>query len=370
MTSDVRLALGVEQLFSPVPGGIGRYVEALCTHLPPLMSHPIVGYAARGDGELPESAASIRLLRSRLPRAALYESWHRLRRPLIGAEVDVIHAPSLALPPAGNAALVVTIHDLAFEAEPQHHTRWGLRFHRRGLALADRDARLVIVPSSAVESDLVERHPSFAGRVRVVHHGVKPPSPDIELAKEMRKRFGLEAPYVLWVGTLEPRKNLPRIIQAFGLVARNGSDLTLALVGPKGWKEQDPEAIANRCGVADRVKVLGTVRQDELDLLYSQCEVFVYPSLQEGFGFPVIEAMAAGAPVVTSDRSSLPEAAGGAALLVDPTRTLAIAEGIAEVIDNPAKAARLRGAGLERARLLTWERSARAHVEVYEEAAG
>lgn len=362
--ADLALALIVEQIFAPVPGGIGRYVSELVTHIPPMLSKPVTAYAARGRGEV----EGVNLVRSRLPRALLYESWHSLRRPRIPGEPEVIHAPSLAVPPPGDAALVVTIHDLAFEANPEHHTRWGLKFHRRGLELAEQDARLVIVPSSVVEADLLERHPNFEGRVRVIHHGVRPPQADASKTGALRRRLGLEAPFVLWVGTREPRKNLPRLIQAFGLVARQGPDLLLALAGPEGWKEQDPKEIALRNGVADRIRVLGHVSQTELEHLYGACEVFAYPSLQEGFGFPVIEAMAAGAPVVTSDRSSLPEAAGGAAVLVDPTRALSIAEGITEVLESPSRAAKLRAAGLKRAEEMTWDRSAAEHIRAYQEA--
>lgn len=362
--ADLRLMLLVEQLFAPIPGGIGRYVSELVAHLPPLLAEPVRAYAARGKGDID----NVELFRSRLPRSLLYTSWHLLRFPNLPDDSEVIHAPSLAIPPTRNAALVVTIHDLAFEANPEYHTRWGLKFHRKGLRLAERDARLVIVPSSAVEIDLLNRHPAFEGRVRVIHHGVRPPSADPAKTSQLRKRLGLEAPFVLWVGTREPRKNLSRLIQAFGLVARQGPELLLALAGPEGWKEQDPREVARRNGIADRIRLLGQVSQDDLELLYGACEVFVYPSLQEGFGFPVIEAMAAGAPVVTSDRSSLPEAAGGAAILVDPTRTLSIAEGITEVLENPGKAARLRSAGLARARKMTWDKSATEHVRVYQEA--
>lgn len=362
--ADLNLTLIVEQLFTPVPGGIGRYVSELVAHLPAMLAKPVTGYAARGNGEI----EAVQIVRSKLPRALLYKSWHSFRRPRLPGSPEVIHAPNLAVPPPGNSALVVTIHDLAFEADPEHHTRWGVSFHRKGLELAERDARLVIVPSSVVEQDLLERHPKFEGRVRVIHHGVRPPKPDSREFGELRRRLGLEAPFVLWVGTREPRKNLPRLIQAFGLVARQGPDLLLALAGPEGWREQDPREIAERNGVADRVRVLGHVSEDDLEHLYSACEVFVYPSLQEGFGFPVIEAMAAGAPVVTSDRSSLPEAAGGAAVLVDPTRALSIAEGITEVLENPSRAGKLRAAGLKRAQEMTWDRSAAEHIRVYQEA--
>lgn len=362
--ADLDLALIVEQVFAPVPGGIGRYVSELVTHLPPMLTKPVTAYAARGKGDL----AGVDLVRSKLPRALLYGAWHSLRRPRLPVSPEVIHAPNLAVPPPGQSALVVTIHDLAFEANPEHHTRWGVSFHRKGLELAEREARLVIVPSSVVEQDLIERHPGFEGRTRVIHHGVRPPKADAGETGALRRRLGLEAPFVLWVGTREPRKNLPRLIQAFGLVARQGPDLLLALAGPEGWKEQDPREIADRNGVSDRIRVLGHVSQDDLEHLYSACEVFVYPSLQEGFGFPVIEAMAAGAPVVTSDRSSLPEAAGGAAVLVDPTRALSIAEGITEVLENPGRAEKLRAAGLKRAQAMTWDRSATEHIRVYQEA--
>jgi glycosyltransferase involved in cell wall biosynthesis len=294
----------------------------------------------------------------------LYEAWHRLRRPSVEratGPVDIVHATSLAIPPR-SAPLVVTIHDLAFLHQPSHFTRQGHRFFRRGLELAHGDADLILCPSETTADDC-KRHGFDRSVVRVVPMGIDRPKATEDEIQESKDHHGLRRPYLLWVGTIEPRKNLTRLIEAFATLDH---DLDLALAGPAGWNE-DLERLLP--GMRDRVRILGFVAERELGALYGGATAFCFPSLLEGFGFPVLEAMVQGTPVVTSSGTSTEEIAGGAAVLVDPRDTDSIADGIRRVLDDEALARKLSEAGPARAARFTWERTADELMNAYREVA-
>jgi glycosyltransferase involved in cell wall biosynthesis len=292
-----------------------------------------------------------------LPRPALYETWHALRWPpveQVTGAVDVVHATTLIVPPR-SAPLVVTVHDLAFLHEPEHATRRGLRFFRRGLELVRRDADVVLCSSTATLEDC-----AAAGiardRLRLVPLGVHVEPALPEQVEEVRLRHGLDRPFVLFVGTLEPRKNLRRLIRAFDQLDPR---YDLVLAGPTGWGEDVAPP-------SSRTIALGFVKEPELRALYAGADVFVFPSLREGFGLPVLEAMAQGTPVVTSKATSTEEVAGGAAVLVDPHDVDDIARGIAEALDRRDE---LAAAGHLRAKEMTWAANAAATLAAYREVA-
>ncbi len=299
------------------------------------------------------------------PRLVLYEGWHRWRRPDVQAAtgpVDVIHATAVAIPPR-TRPIVLSLHDLAYLHEPAHFTPRGLRFFRRGLALARAEADLVLCPSRATMADCVQAGFDTA-RLRLVPLGVRIEPASVEAVRRVRRAYGLDR-YVLSVGTMEPRKNLPLLLEAFRRQGR--ADLQLAVVGPRGWNES---LTAHVDGIAARVRLLGFVPAVDLAALYAGAEVFCFPSLREGFGLPILEAMAQGTPVVTSAGTSTEELATGAGLVVDPRDPDAVAGAIAAVLDDPAMAQRLARAGRERAARYPWAATARLVAAAYREAAG
>ena len=347
----MRVAYTLEQSWHRVPGGTAAAALEVAKRLAP----HLVGVSAWHRRPPPAPwTPPIRVRPLPLPRPALYDAWLWARTPpvqLATGRVDVVHATTIIVPPR-TAPLVVTVHDLAFLHEREHFTARGNRAFRRGLELVRRRADLVLVSSLATLTDA-----TAAGipteRLRHVPLGVSVAPADAAA----RRRFGLDRPYLLFVGTLEPRKNLARLVEAVG---RLPTDHVLAVAGLDGWGDAAPPA-------NDRIRLLGFVSDPERDALYAGADAFVYPSLREGFGLPVAEAMAHGTPVVTSRGTSTEEVAGGAAVLVDPYDAEAIADGITAAL---ADRDRLVAAGHLRAAELTWECTAAATLAVYRELAG
>jgi glycosyltransferase involved in cell wall biosynthesis len=289
-------------------------------------------------------------------------------------DFDVVFAPNFVPPPTRSRHLVLTIHDLAFrlfpETAPLATRRWLVRLDR-----ALRQAAEVIVPSEATARDLTTLYPVDPERVTVIHHGVdreriRPASEeDVERA---RTRHGIHGRYALFLGGLEPRKNLSRLVRAY---ARSEVDAALVIAGasvswnPEGRGELEVALSSLEDDVRRRVVLTGYLGTAEKTALLTGAEALLFPTLYEGFGFPVLEAMACGTPVLTSDVSSLPEVAGDAALLVDPLDETAIRRGIERLLEDAAFRKRLIEAGNRRVGLFSWDESARKHVEVLHRAA-
>jgi glycosyltransferase involved in cell wall biosynthesis len=235
--------------------------------------------------------------------------------------------------------------------------------YRAGLRAAVRRAAAIITPSRHTAEDLVRRTSVPAERVHVV-----PLAASLEQSAkdpdEVLARLKVRRPYVLFVGTLEPRKNLVRLVRAYRSFAATGAPHRLVLGGPMGWQSQ---ALLRELELEapGEVVMTGRLGARDLDALYRAADAFVYPSLYEGFGLPVIEAMSRGAPCVVSTSSSLPEVAGEAAIPVDPLSVGAMAEAIERVLTDPGLAARLREAGLKRAARFSWDQTARLTLDVY-----
>lgn len=360
----MRVAVVLEQCWHRVPGGTAlaalRQVHAVAS----TGGVHQVGVAARHGGPPPEPwRAPIPVRQLPLPRPLLYETWHRLRWP--GVEwatgpVDVVHATGYAVP-RRTCPLVVTLHDLAWRRDPSHFTRRGVRFFEAALRCVRRDADLVLCPSLATLEDCaaagIDRR-----RLRHVPWGMAAAAATDDEVGAVRGRYGLSGRYILFVGTLEPRKNLSALLDAVERLSRR--DVVLAVVGPPGWGGP----LDGREGVfGDRVKLLGFVPPSEVAALNRGAAVVCYPSLWEGYGLPVAEALAQGAPVVTSQGTATEElVAGGAGIAVDPRDPDAIAGAMAEILDDPDREASLRQAALARAAEHTWETTAKLTVEAYE----
>jgi glycosyltransferase involved in cell wall biosynthesis len=262
--------------------------------------------------------------------------------------VDVLHCPTHRAPGRSPVPLVVTFHDLAVLRYPETFNRWTRAYSRRALPRVAKAARRLIAVSEFTKRELIEVLDVPEEKVRVIPNAVGPP-------------FGAQGEaaagdYILAVSTLEPRKNLPRLVEAYRRARLNGLELLVA--GAPGWGDVRVEG--------DGIRLLGEVQDVELARLYRGARCVAYVSLYEGFGLPVLEAMACGAPVVAGRTGASEEIAGSAAVLVDPLDPEAIAAGLAEAVD---RADELRALGLERARAFDWREVARATVEVYREAA-
>ncbi len=270
--------------------------------------------------------------------------------------VDVVHATG-HVAAAGRAPLVATVHDLSFLHDPSHFTRRGISVFTRFLDVIRAEASVVICPSEATRGDCLMAGID-ADRLRVAPHGTAAAPATQADVDRVREAYRLDRPFVLFVGTIEPRKNVGRLLEAFAHLG--DVDAELILVGPDGWRTELPPSTARR---------LGFVPQRDLTALYAAAAVVAYPSLREGFGLPVLDAMAQGAPVVTSATTSTAEVAGDTAVLVDPFDVDAIAGALSLLLRDRELALRLGKSAQERAATFTWARTAEAIVAAYRDAA-
>lgn len=361
----LRVAAVVEQCWHRVPGGTAVAAARTLDALAARGDVDLVGLAARhrhppADGLGP----SIPVRHAPLPRRVLYDAWHRLRAPSVqrlAGRVDVVHATGGVVPPPGRAALVATVNDLAFLSRPEWFTRRGVRFATRGFQLARAQAAVVIAPSHATAADL-RAHGVEPERIRVVPLAAAAVTPGAAEVDAVRARYHLPEVFALWVGTAEPRKNLTGLLRA---AERTTTAVPLVLAGPDGWGLDATELAA---GAACKVIRLGFVPQRELPALYAAARVFVYPSLMEGFGLPVLEAMAQGTPVVTSAGTATEEVCADPASVVDPTDVEALAAAMDAVVSDDAEHSRRSDAARVRAAAFNWSATAAGVRSAYEEA--
>lgn len=360
--------------------GIGRYARELTRAI--LQAFPEHRYTLFYAGPLrfPLLEAEVPGVRWRaapLPEKGMVWLWHRLGLPLpleaVTGPADLVYSPDFLLPPTlpGRRTLL-TVHDLSFEIMPETLPEPLVAYLRRNVPRAVRRATHVLADSESTRQDLLRLWGVPEERVTVLYSGVEPrfqPIVDPAAHARVRARYGLGPwPFLLAVGTVQPRKNYPRLIEAFAAVVREGTfpEGHLVLVGEKGWKAEGTFEAIRRSGMADRIHWLGFVADEDLPILYSMATAFAMVSRYEGFGLPALEAMACGTPVVVSRTSSLPEVVGEAGVQVDPESVMDIAQGLRAVLADPARREALRRAGLERARRFTWEAAARRWGEIVE----
>jgi glycosyltransferase involved in cell wall biosynthesis len=371
----VRVAFQTDQLWFTTPGGIGTYVRALAPAL--VAEEPAIDLTAfhcRFDASDPDDApiTGTAALEIPGPIRTLYPRWALFGRPKLPPafdRIELVHGTNPAgVPPVrAGQRLVVTVHDLAVERFPDRFpARW--RFlYRAGLHAAARRADALLTPSAATATDLLHYTSVEAARVHVTPLAAAlPPAPADP--GDALTRLGVAPPYVLFVGTLEPRKNVVRLVRAYRQLAH---DLPHALVlaGPDGWHTDELERELRRQGPGAIVRT-GRVSDDDLDALYRGAAAFAYPSSYEGFGLPVLEAMARGVPVVTSDAPALSEVAGDAALHVDADDVAGLADALGRLLSDAKLADELRARGLARAGAFSWRATARATLGAYRSVLG
>jgi glycosyltransferase involved in cell wall biosynthesis len=297
----------------------------------------------------------------------------RLSGEMLARPPDVLFVPAHVLPLLHPRHSVVTVHDLGYLRYPEAHRGNDRRYLHWSTRWNVRQARAILADSAATRADLLRAYAAPAERIHVVYLGrdeslVREQNPDVITAA--RARYGICERYLLYVGTLQPRKNLARLIEAFARVhARPVTRLQLVLAGRRGWLYDDLFRQVEKLGLAGRVLFPGYVADEDLAALYSGAMGFVFPSLYEGFGIPVLEAQGCGVPVMASNNSSLPEVAGNGALLVDPLDEDAIAAAMARLIAEPELRAELTRRGFENVRRFSWEKCARETLAVIESVA-
>jgi glycosyltransferase involved in cell wall biosynthesis len=373
----VRVAFHIDQLWFSAPGGIGTYVREL---LPRLHDDRVdlVPFSSRWSRPLPAgilAADSEDVAHLDLPMQLLYPMWASARRPRLPSrfgDLDVVHATNHAAVPPTRAgqALVATVHDLAFARFPElFPDRWR-RLYERGVKIVIDEASVILVPSEFVRQELRDRGADVE-RVRVT-----PLAPSRAFATAAGTVEGDQprgavpgAPFVLAVGTVEPRKNLPRLVRAFRRATADASlPHHLVIAGPAGWHQEE---LVDELGADDdgRVHMLGWLDGQHLDLLYREAAAAAYVSLYEGFGIPVLDALARGVPTLASNIGAISEVAGGAALLVEPEDETAIAAGLVRILTDEAVRTELSAKGPARAGRYSWDATARATLAAYREVA-
>ena len=380
----MRVAVNAEQLLYSSPGGIGRYTAQLLTVLPEVFPEDsVVAFTARHPrtavGEalasfgVPDTVSSAAAV-LRLPRALLYEAWVRFGLaplPSLG-EAEVVHAPSVAVPPRGRRPLVVTVHDAAPELYPEAFPRRGRAFHRRGRPLPRRGPTRVIAVSAAAADEIVSNSVVHPDQVSIVHNGVRPVRvDDADLERALRGRGIWQRPYVLWVGSFEPRKGVGTLVAAMAQLRHRRPTLEVetVLVGYEGWLGENLIPDSDRERLGGSLHRIGRVGEDELWALYRGATVFAFPSRHEGFGLPVVEAMSQGTAVVASDIPALREVAGRGAVLLRPDDVAAWADALEGLLEDESARIRLGEHGLARSRELSVEAMVSATRAVYRQVA-
>ncbi|MEP6775257.1 MAG: glycosyltransferase family 1 protein [Chloroflexota bacterium] len=314
-------------------------------------------------------------------RFALPETWRvraipfprlwthvRLSAEMVMRRPGVLFVPSHVVPLLHPRKTVITVHDLGYFVYPQAHTRLSRFYLRVSTWFSVRSAKRVIAISRATKRDLVKYYGVPTGKVRVVYHGCDPvfkPVRDEKTLEDVAARYGVGRPYCLHVGTLQPRKNLGMLVEAWRLLReRMEQPPMLLLAGKRGWLYESLFEQVQRAELEELVKFADYVDRDDLPALYSRALALAFPSLYEGFGLPPLEAMSCGTPVICSNATSLPEVVGDAGIVLDPTDVEAWADAVQSIAENADERERLSQRGLAQAKQFTWERCARETWDV------
>ncbi|MCP4426754.1 MAG: glycosyltransferase family 4 protein [Chloroflexi bacterium] len=359
--------------------GIGRYTRELVQALASLDSkNEYHLFSAKPPSILPvpdpiPTAANVRYHPAPLDERWLYRLWYRLRLPLpvqwATGRLDLFHSPDFVLPPVSGAIpTLLTVHDLSFIHYPDVFPAKLVAYLNAVVPWSIGRATHILADSGATKDDLTTIWGVSADKITVLYSGVNEtfqPAADEARLTAMRRKYNLgDAPYIFSVGTVQPRKNYQALIRAFAPVAANHPH-NLIIAGGKGWLYDEMMGEVGRQGLSGRVHFIGFVDDADLPALYSAAALFAMPSLYEGFGLPLLEAMACGVPVLTSNASSLPEVVGETAVQLPPTNETAWTEAIIRLLNNPVQRARMIADGFRQARQFSWDKSARQLLQIY-----
>ena len=359
-------------------GGIGRLVRELITAL------------AHEDSQTPYRLFVAGASRSKLPLPPgpnftwhpiplsaewMARLWQRARLPLpvnwLTGPIDLYHATDFVLPPVGRGVkTILTVHDLSFIRVPETAAPNLRAYLNVVVPRSVQKADHIIADSQATKDDLCALYGTAPDKITVLLSGVDPrfaPVTDEAVLKSIRARYGIgEQPYIFCIGTVQPRKNYSRVIQALAALRAEGLDLQLVIAGGKGWLEDEMYRTLRETHMQDHVHRIGFARDEDLPALYSGATLTAFPSLYEGFGLPILESMACGTPVVTANVSSLPEVAGEAALMVDPYDVPALTDAMRRLITDKALRGVLIQRGYEQVKQFTWAKAASQLRAIYE----
>ena len=362
MQTQMRIGFDVSSLCM-TSSGVGTYVSSLFDALQATGDDTFIPLAHCSMRSIPILTARGRKLNKTV--------WMQAILPfLLGKlDMDVCHFTNSVAPAWMPSPSVITIHDMTLWLYPQYHTYSRLAAMRPIIPLAARRADAVIAVSGNTKQDIQDILHIPAEKIHVIYEAAAPhfkPVTDPREIEAVRCQMNLPERFILYVGNVEPRKNIERLIRAISRIeTRAAEPISLVVVGSLAWGYQGVLKAIEEEGLQDRVRFLGYVDARSLVALYSMCEVFVYPSLYEGFGLPILEAMACGAPVITSPRGSLREIAGDGATYIDPFRVDDIAEALCELLISPALRDSLRERGFARTARFTWDKAARQTLELY-----
>ena len=310
-----------------------------------------------------------------LPTSILKRKWNNSsiekKEKLLGG-VDIIHSTAYMIPELFNARLVVTIHDLSFLIFPEYHTKENYELVLSNLIYLNSRPDMVICDSRQTKKDVIKYFHVPEEKLIVIYLGVDDSfreEIDSDFRKKILEKYGLTGKYLLCVASIEPRKNFLRIINAFSefIKQEEYKKYSLVCVGGRGWKNIEIYSLVKQKNLEDKIKFLRSIEECELAPIYNQAEIFLYPSLYEGFGLPVLEAMACAVPVITSNVSSLPEVASDAAILVNPYSEKQIYEAIIHLADDENKRKQLINMGLENIKKFSWENTAKQTLNIYQQ---
>jgi glycosyltransferase involved in cell wall biosynthesis len=316
------------------------------------------------------SQKNFHLHSEKMPEKIIYRLWHSpIPRKWILGNVDILHSTTFCAPRDHYGKLILTIYDISFLTFPECHTEANRRHCLKGTLDAIRYADCIIAISNHGKQELVKYFDVDPDKIVVTHLAAKGIFVPCGLEEQNRvlEKYGIPRDFIFTVGSYEPRKNIGTLVRAYVNLPENVKNQhPLVIAGGKGWLNSDIDALIES-QASSMIRRIGYVDEQDLPALYSAAAAFVYPSLYEGFGIPILEAMSCGTPVITSNTSSMPEISGNAALFFDPTNVKQLITLLLEVIGNEKLREELSQKGIERAKQFSWEKTARATLKIYED---